>query len=66
MELVEATLVGLGIGPDAVAIERFETVVDLGGDSPPVDTDQAGQTRPVVPLPEGQALEEGNRIAPQE
>ena len=36
MELVEATLLDLGVEPEAIAIERFETVVDAGGDpSPP-------------------------------
>ena len=30
MDLVEATLLGLGVEPDAIAIERFETVVDPG------------------------------------
>jgi ferredoxin-NADP reductase len=57
MELVEATLVGLGIGPDAVAIERFETVVDLGGDSPPVDTDQAGTPEAIVLILRGKKHE---------
>jgi 3-ketosteroid 9alpha-monooxygenase subunit B len=41
MDLVEATLLGLGVEPGAIAIERFETVVDPDA-TPPVETGQAG------------------------
>jgi 3-ketosteroid 9alpha-monooxygenase subunit B len=37
MDLVEATLVGLGVGPDAIAIERFENAGDADAAEPMED-----------------------------
>jgi 3-ketosteroid 9alpha-monooxygenase subunit B len=58
MDLVEATLLDLGVEPDAIAIERFETVVDPEP-AAPSETDRAGVPESIVLILRGKRHEIG-------
>jgi 3-ketosteroid 9alpha-monooxygenase subunit B len=52
MDMVEETLLELGVGPQAIAIERFETIA-VPEDTPPAETDPAGAPDSIVLILQG-------------